>query len=484
MHFLYSFSLKLGIIFAGVLILLLFMTVKSTYAASLSSASATLTTSRPSPSSPLSANAAAGAGQISVFDNASRYLASDSAKVIRASGGVITNTELIASQSGALTTVYLADTLGTAAGAGADVLFVPITSMHSISFTLATTVPSGGDIVISYPGAANNTASPSATTFAFNNLQTTQVVSEPAAACNTVSVSSPSVTCTTNAIVAAGTRVTVLLGCTAQTSGSCTAQVPRLINPTKNSQTAGAADIWKIGILTRDAADVTLDNSTVSIGTVESVTVRATIDPTLTFTITGVTSGAVNTGNSTGCGQTENVNSGISATATEVGLGVLSVAPAVDIQIRNIAAQLLTVTTNGANGYSITATSSGHLRSPSTGFFLNDSLSPATFPASGHYFGLHACGRDADRESTRWTTVAADSNCATEITGSGGTLCKYGWPTETSPIVIAQDTSGPVGNTVVAGNGLTSVSYAATQDVTLPPGEYQTVVTYVATPSF
>ena len=51
-------------------------------------------------------------------------------------------------------------------------------------------------------------------------------------------------------------------------------------------------------------------------------------------------------------------------------------------------------------------------------------------------------------------------------------------------MLIAQDTTGPIGNGVPAGNGLVSVSYAAAQDVTLPPGEYQTVITYVATPSF
>jgi hypothetical protein len=226
-----------------------------------------------------------------------------------------------------------------------------------------------------------------------------------------------------------------------------------------------------------------MDSSTIAIGTIESVTVRATIDPSLTFSIAGV-AGNVNTGNATACGQNESVDSGIATTSTEVGLGVLSLVPGVNAQVNNEAAQLLTVTTNGANGYSITATSSGHLKNPSTGFFLNDSFTPIAFPASGHFFGLHACGLDADRESTKWTSVSGDSTCSTKVTGSGGTLCKYGWPTSTNPIVIAQDVSGPVGNSLIAGSGLTTISYAATQDVTLPPGQYYTVVTYVATASF
>lgn len=484
MHLLYSISLKKLVLITGVLAVLCILFTRTTHAASLSSASATLTTSRPSASSPVSADAASGVGQLSIFSNGSRYLASDSAQIVRGTGIVSNNPVRIASQSAAFTTVYLSGTLGTGAGAGADVLYVPITAMHSIQFTTNTTVPSSGKIVISYPGTFTNSASPSATTFAFNNLTTANVQSFPASACNSVSISSsgtPTITCTTNAVQTSGTTIHIYIGCSAASAVGCTAQVPTLINPTK-AATAGTADIWKVGVQTQDASSVTLDNSTIAVGTVETVTVRATIDPSLTFSIAGVNSGtAVNNLNG-GCGQSELTNSGINSSATEVGLGVLSIAPAVDTKLNNIAAQLLTVTTNGANGYSITATSPASLINPSTGFFLNSSTTPLTFPQTGHFFGLHACGADTDL--VRWNTNALSACNTYDGTAGSANICKYAWPTATTPMLISQDTSGPIGNGIPTGNGLTSISYAATQDVTLPPGQYQTVITYVATPSF
>ncbi len=483
MYLLYSISLKKVAVIGCALLFLFTIAAKHSFAASLSSASATLSTSRPSASSPLSSDAAVGVGQLSIFNNGSRYLASDSAKLIRASGGIISNSNLtVASQSAALTTVYLAGTVGTAGGAGSDVLIAPITSMHKIQFTPSTTIPSGGKIIISYPGAADNSASPSASTFAFNNLAAANVVSNPATACNSpsgVAVTSPSITCTTSGIIAAGTTVTILIGCSAQSGGSCTTQVPTLINPTKPS-TAGTADIWKVGIQTQDVSSVNLDNSTVAIGIIESVTVRATIDPSLTFSIAGIGNGVALNGVNSVCTQADTTNSGIASTSTEVGLGVLSIVPASPTQqISNLAAQNLTVTTNGANGYSITATSSGHLKNAATGFFLNDSVTPIVFPSAGHFFGLHPCGLDTD--VVKWNSIG-DLACTTSTGGSNA--CKYAWPTSTGPMLIAQDNTGPVGNSVMAGNGKTLVSYGATQDVNLPPGEYQTVVTYVATPSF
>lgn len=459
---------------------------KQSHAASFSSASATLSTSRPSASSPLSADAGSGATQVAIYNNGSRYLASDSAKLYRTStNNDIDAAIIVASQSAALTTVYFADTTGAAAQNGTDVLMVPITSMHMIRFTLTTAIPAGGDILIGYPGGANNTASPSATAFAFNNLNATgglpaNVVTN-GITCNASSfVTSPQIMCESTAGVSAGTTITFLIGCSAQSGGSCTTQVPRMINPTKTAA-AGTNDAWKIYIQSRDASDVILDNSTVAMATIESVTVRATVDPTLTFTIAGVANAAaVNTGNTTGCGQIETTNSGLTSTATEVGLGVLGQIPGTNTKLPNVAAQLLTVTTNAASGYSLVATSSGRLINPSTGFFLNSATVAQAFPAT-NFFGLHACGLDTD--TTYWNSTP-NTACNSYITGSTDPICRYGWPTTTVPILLASDTLGPIGNTVVAGNGLTSVSYAAAVDATVPPGEYTTVVTYVATPSF
>lgn len=481
---LFSLWKVLGIFF--VFLLCIILNTKQSFAASLASASATLTTSRPSASTPFSSNALTTDTQVSVFNNSSRFLASDSAKVIRAAGTVITSNNLtIASQSAALTTVYLSNALSANAGAGADVLFVPITSTHTFAFQVQTGIPVSGTIVLTYPGSANNTASPSATTFAFNNLIAGNVKAAFSAGTSTCSfaVSAPTITCTiATAAVSAGTTVYISVGCSAISSGgSCTTQVPTLINPTKSSATAGSADIWKVLVQTTDASSINLDSSNIALGTVESVTVRATVDPSLTFDITGVNNATLLSGIYTGCSQADTTNTGIASTATEVPLGSLSNPPGTTVAIRNISAQKLVITTNGSNGYSLTATSSGALKNPANGYFLNSSVAPLTFSATNHFFGFHACGLDTDL--TKWASTGS-SACNTYVTGSTDPICKYAWPTQTLPVLIAQRGTGPVGTAVVAGSGQNVVSYAATQDVTLPPGEYKAVVTYVATPSF
>lgn len=500
-YFYYKLLLKsaLGIAF----FLLLASFLSKAHAATLINASNTITTSRPSASTPLSANGGSGDTLLSVFNNGSFFLASDSAKIINgATGALVDASNIVASQSSNLTTVYFGETIGTASFAGVNVLLTPITAMHHLKFTVPTTIPNTGDILITFPslttGDANNEASASASTFQFNNMDandgtlikvvddgtditanTTITASNPAGG-----GSSPTILITIDTgTVAAGSVVDVFIGCSAVTGASCTTQIPTLINPTK-SQTAGIADVWKINIQTRNATDVNLDNATVAVGTIESVTVRATVDPTLSFTITGIANGsAVNTGNATGCSQTELTNAGIASTATEVNLGLLADTPAPNSPIGNVSAQRINISTNAAGGYVLTATSSGSLINPATGFFLESSTVPASFPSNGSdWFGLHACGLDVS--AATWVEGGSGTSCVTEPATSTGTECLYGWPTRTSAITLASDSAGPIGNSVAAGNGIVSVSYAASTDALIPPGEYRTVVTYVATPTF
>ncbi len=481
--------------------LALFLVNNEVYAADLVNSSNTITTSRPSASSPFSAGAASGDTLASIYNNGSFYLASDSAKTIKSFTGSYTDVgTIVASQSAALTTVYFGETLGIAAFNGADVLTVPISAMHRIRFTIPTTIPANGDIVITFPslatGDANNEASPSASTFQFNNMDANagtliQIVDDgvnidasttPTATNPSGGGDGPDIHIATTSIITAGSVVDIYIGCSAATT-SCSAQVPTLINPTKTA-VAGTADVWKINVQTRDAGDINLDNATIAVGTIDSVTVRATVDPTLSFTITGIANAtAVNLGNTTGCLQTETTNAGIVATSTEVNLGLLANAPSgTDVKVGNIAAQRINISTNGAGGYVLTATSSGQLINPATGFFLASATTPTAFPASGaDWFGIHACGLDVT--TATWNSTASTA-CNTYISGSTNPVCLYAWPTQTTAITLASDATGPVGNSLTAGNGVVSVAYAAATDAGVPPGEYRTVITYVATPTF
>lgn len=436
--------------------------VQKANAASLVNVSDLLSTSRPSAAAPLSLDQAASAGQAQIFDNGSFFLASDSAVIYPDTAELINSGINVASMSATGVPsatnrlVYFTGTVSNAHHKG-DALIANVTATHTIRFTTASTVPLGGKIVITFPGSGQSTASPSASTFSFNNLQTGNVTFS-AGSC-TIAVSAPTITCTTGAQINGGVAVTVTVG----------SSTPTLINPTKTAA-AGTADLWKINIQTQDTPanlNVVLDSAKVTIGTIESVQVQATVDPTLTFTITPV-SGAINTGNTTGCTNIETVNSGIASTATTVNLGILNTSTI------NIAAQLITISTNASGGYTLTATSSSHLINPANGVWIPDSTTPTFMTVNVPWFGIHACGLNA---TAAWGTGAT----------GGGAGAKYGWPTQTTAVTLASASTGPIGNTATTGGvgaGLISVEYAGAVDVTIPAGTYTSVVTYVATATF
>ncbi len=437
--------------------------VQKADAASLTNVSDTITTSRPSAASPLTVDQAANATQATVVDNGSIYLASDSATFLPSTGETINAGVNVASMSAQISgppntrIVYFTGVVSNAHHNG-DVVLVPITAVHTVRFTTISSIPSGGKIIITFPGSGQNTASPSASTFSFNNLAAAGVTFSGTAVCATgqLTVTAPTITCTTSGPISGSTAITVAIG-----------SVPTLINPTK-TVAAGTADLWKIAVTTQDASSITLDSAKTTIGTIESVQVQATVDPTLTFTIAPV-SGAINTGNTTGCTNTEAVNSGISSTATTVNLGILNTSTI------NISAQLITISTNASAGYSLTATSSGHLINPASGVWIPDSTTPGFMTLNVPWFGIHPCGL----------------NVATGTWGSGatggGANAKYGWPTQTTSVTLASTSTGPIGNTATTGGvgaGLTSVEYAGAVDVSIPAGTYYSEITYVATATF
>ena len=477
-------------VFIVVVMVLLFAACKgNVYAASLSQFSDTITTSRPSAATPLASDQSAGASSATITSdtlNYSIFIASDSASFYADpnGGGETQDNGLNVASMSALNVpssgqriVYFTNTVTHAHHAG-DVVAVPVTAMHKIQFTTQTSIPSGGKIIITFPGSGANTASPSATTFSFNGLTTANAganISTNNATTCTWTISAPNITCTTSGIIAGGTTITFLIGCAdaSTAEASCTTQSPRLINPTKsvsNSQSGASAsttsaDNWKINVQTQDASSVVLDTSATTIGTIESVQVQASVDPTLTFTITGIASG-INLSSGHGASCVDTTNNGTTTTASFVNLSVLTSSKI------TIAAQDLSIATNESAGYALTATSSGHLINPSSGYAVADPGGSATTMTVGtEQFGIHACGTDAAA-----AFVPASGVCTTAACTTGGSG-KIEWPTVATPISIASR------NNVSAGT-VTTIEYAATVSNTTPAGTYNTVVTYVATPTF
>jgi hypothetical protein len=126
-----------------------------------------------------------------------------------------------------------------------------------------------------------------------------------------------------------------------------------------------------------DAGSTPIDTVTVAFAVLDttSIAVSATVDPLFTFTVTPVNTGTVN-------GDTVNVSG---ATATSIPFGSLNTSTA------SVSAHDLTVVTNAANGYQITASSSANaqagnppLISGSTNNideFTGSNASPATWSA-------------------------------------------------------------------------------------------------------
>lgn len=456
-----------------------FVVVKSN-AATLSNTSDTLGTSRPSASAPITANQAANATQVTIFDNGSIFLASDSA-TLRPDTGETLNTVTVASMSASNTPsagqriVYFNSTASNTHHNG-DPITSAITAVHKIQFTTVNAIPASGKIVITFPGSADNTASPSATTFPFNNLTSGNIAVNNATC--TWTISSPTLSCVVTSSIAANTTVTVLVGCSAQSGGNCSTPVPTLINPTKTAA-AGTADIWILNLKTQDSNSIDIDTSRIKIGTVEAVQVQATVDPILTVTIAGLANNVNFNTSSSGCAS-ETTNSGIAATATTVDLGNLGNGAI------NRAGQTITVTTNASFGYVITATSSGRLIDASTGNWIldanggngltaNDTPAPATLPASGNAsFGIAPCGARPPTSSPDW-----DDELALAF-GSGGKLSNP-WNSGTnSYYATIASYAGGVG----VSSDITVIRYAATIAATTPAGIYTNYFTYVVTPVF
>ncbi len=463
--------------------------IQKANAASLISVSDTLSTSRPSAATTLTADQAAGAGSVQVLDqNSTMFLASDSATLWPDTSETLNIVNVASMSASAVPSagnriIYFTDTAANAHHLG-DAITVAVTATHQIKFTPVTTIPSGGKIIITFPGSGQNTASPSANGFSFNgeSATPTDVQCYPASACGGSIASNQlnTFTLTTNGIISGGTTVYVDIGCSAQTSGVCTTFAPRLINPTKTAA-AGSADSWKVTIQTQDNNSVDLDYGALKAATIESVTVQATVEPTITFTIAGITDGTTYNSVNSSCGVTDKGNAGITPSATNVNLGLLS-----NTNI-NTEGQTLTVSTNGSAGYVITATSSGHFINPSSGFWLpdanggsgltaNDTPTPGAITANTPAFGISPCGAHVPTSSPNWGGSTGQVNTG----GASTALFSNPWDSGTNGYyaTIASYTGGPVSS------DQTVVRYAATINGTTPAGIYTTVLSYVATATF
>lgn len=448
---------------------------KETHALSLLNASASASTSRPSPSSPLSTAYSSGITSVTVVNNTSTFLASDSATFfVNGSPDRIT----IATTSADKLTLNFSGTT-TSAHNGTGVIASPITAMHTVIFTTQTGIPASGQFEVAYPTSSaddTNQASPSAATWMFNNLNaSTDIQSTQGSNCSwaitgTSAGSVPKVTCTATTSIPSGTTIWVWLGCTASSGSSCTTQRPLIINPTHVSTTSrGTADVKNISIITyQSSGGSVLDTTTVKMGTIESIFVVAHIDPTFSFNIDGVaastdmhTSGTCSTSYAN-----ISTNSSFPSTGTEVNLGTITSGG------NTYAAQKMTLRSNTGSGYVITATTSGYLLYSATGSYVvnaqgdvtnNNTPAPANISSTTGGYGITACDANSRVNTTTWGQ--ASPNFANPSAQFYYTLVNYGG---------APSSSGDVIYAV----------YGARAGGSTPPGDYWQIITYTASVTF
>lgn len=225
-------------------------------------------------------------------------------------------------------------------------------AVHTIVFTLANSVPSNGDILITIPAVDANTvtndsfpdtnSSIATNGFDLNGLSATDVSVSSSGCANdwnateTITAGGASSDHTiridrTTSSCAAGATITVTVGGT-----------KKLINPAPIStgHTKGTADIYTINVKTRDGSDFTIDQSNIKVAVIEGVLVSATVQETLSVAVAGVSS------STSACGQTTSVTT----TATSVPWGVIS-----SFGSFLNAAQTVTVSTNAGSGYVVKA---------------------------------------------------------------------------------------------------------------------------------
>ena len=150
----------------------------------------------------------------------------------------------------------------------------------------------------------------------------------------------------------------------------------------------------------------------------------------------------------------------------------------------NRSAQKITVSTNGFNGYVITATSSGKFIDVQTGSFIldanggggltaTDTPAPGTITAGTAGYGISPCGTRVSTTAPNW---GASGNKVSDNTARFSNPWNSG--TNSYNATLASYTGGAVANEV------TVVRYGATIAATTPAGTYANVLTYVTTPTF
>ncbi|PLX21220.1 hypothetical protein C0584_03330 [Candidatus Parcubacteria bacterium] len=255
-----------------------------------------------------------------------------------------------------------------------------------------------------------------------------------------------------------GTSTPRTASCLYDTDGLATGTQQIVINNITNP-TAG---IYDVEIRTYDSGDTLLESSIVKVAVIDTVTVTAHVDSTLTFALSGVNNGVTINGDAT---------TGTS-TATTTAFG--DILPGTQY----ILGQQLGVTTNASDGFQVTVTQNSDFDT-AAGAIIDSFVDGSATTTPTDWI---APSGDLDTPTT-WGHLgfASDENDSLngETTFADGF---YAGLTVGTPFVIMGH-NGPSSNTE-ADKGLTNVAYSVQINALQEAGDYETTLTYVVTPTY
>jgi hypothetical protein len=411
-------------------------------------------TSRPSVITTISGSVSAGASTITVGSTTGIYQG-DSITICVSTTVCSGTTESHTVSSVIDATHFALTTVTTNALVNNDIVEYLATAQHVVSFTTRSTVltpkfvlnftecttacsETGGTSNDNIPDAGGNGGG-----YDFNSLSgalSTDIT------CTGFTIASNSVVGSTGIITITASTGSVASG----TAISCTIGIAhKLLNPTKSAAT-GLADTYPLLIQELDSGSNLIDQTTVLTGVDDIVAVTATVAPSFTFQLFAVApSTAINT---------LTTNATITPTANAIPFGTIATTTAYTV------AQYAKVTTNAANGYTITAQHDVALTKSDGTTTISDYGSTPTDngnTTAGFGYSLYT--------KVGSPTMAFQYNDTSAVFKSAGFT--------TSPVQIISST-GP------SADSEAYIIYRLYVAATQSPGDYRDQISYVATPIF
>lgn len=308
--------------------------------------------------------------------------------------------------------------------------FSPATATHVFTFTTGTQLAVGDYISIVFPGAFTGVDSANAT----------------CPANTTASDSGNEIICTID-------------------PGQTLDPGPQTVTVTSVTNPVGPANSYAIDIVTYDDAGPTeIESTQVMVYIIDDVTVSATVNANLTFEIEGLADTETVNG----------VNCDVTTDATTAAFGTLTYDP-------TTVCQQLKVSTNADDGFTVTVQQTSELVNAG-GSNINsfDNAPDGTGSTTPHDWAAPMAVIDSPATYGHMGLTSEDDSFALGADPFGDQ--QYVGFNGTAPVAVMYH-NGPA-NSTVDGAGITQVAYTVEISEMQEAGDYNTTITYIATPQY